>query len=103
MSILTPEVARRNNADPNSAVRLPELDGALVLAVAPESPAASAGARKFDLIRELAGQTIRTSAHLAPESAPLAPIRALYTIAASSCQCVSFPIPHGARRTACVT
>jgi len=62
MSSLTPEAARQNNADPNSNVELPELTGALVLAVAPDTPAAKAGVRKFDLIQELAGRPIRTAA-----------------------------------------
>ena len=35
MSSLTADSARQNNADPNSNVELPEMEGALVLAVAP--------------------------------------------------------------------
>ena len=62
MSSLTPESARQNNADPNSNVELPEMSGALVLAVAPETPAAKSGFRKFDLIQELGGRTIKTAA-----------------------------------------
>ena len=62
MSSLTPESARQNNADPNSNVELPEENGALVLAVAPDTPAAKAGFRKFDLIKELGGRTIKTAA-----------------------------------------
>ena len=62
MSSLTPESARQNNADPNSNVELPEMSGALVLAVAPETPAAKAGFRKFDLIQELGGRAIKTAA-----------------------------------------
>jgi len=62
MSSLTPESARQNNADPNSNVELPEQAGALVLAVAPDTPAAKAGFRKFDLILELAGRPIKTAA-----------------------------------------
>jgi len=62
MSSLTPESARQNNADPNSNVDLPEMTGALVLAVAPDTPAAKAGVRKFDLIQELGGRAIRTAA-----------------------------------------
>jgi S1-C subfamily serine protease len=62
MSSLTPDSARQNNADPNSNVELPELDGALVLAVAPDTPAAKAGFRKFDLIQELGGKPIKNAA-----------------------------------------
>ena len=62
MSSLTPDSARQNNADPSSNVELPEMTGALVLAVAPDTPAARAGFRKFDLILELGGRTIKTAA-----------------------------------------
>jgi len=62
MSSLTAEAARQNNADPNSNIYLPELQGALVLAVAPDTPAAKAGVRKFDLIQEMAGKVIKTAA-----------------------------------------
>ncbi|KAL1529729.1 hypothetical protein AB1Y20_000665 [Prymnesium parvum] len=62
MSSLTPEAARQNNADPNSNIYLPEVNGALVLAVAPDTPAAKAGVRKFDLIQELGGKPIKTAA-----------------------------------------
>ena len=62
MSTLTPDAARQNNADPNSNVELPELEGALVLAVAPDTPAAKAGFRKFDLIQELGGRPVKNAA-----------------------------------------
>jgi S1-C subfamily serine protease len=62
MSSLTPESAKQNNADPNTNVELPEAKGALVLAVGPDTPAAKAGFRKFDLIQELAGQSVGTAA-----------------------------------------
>ena len=62
MSTLTPESARQNNADPNSNVELPELTGALVLAVAPETPASKAGFKKFDLIQEIDGRVVKTAA-----------------------------------------
>jgi len=62
MSSLTPEAARQNNDDPNSNVELPELNGALVLAVGPDTPAAKAGFRKFDLIQELDGRPVKTAA-----------------------------------------
>jgi len=62
MSSLTVEAARQNNGDPNSNVELPELPGALVLAVAPDTPASKAGFRKFDLIQELGGISIKSAA-----------------------------------------
>ena len=62
MSSLTAESARQNNADPNSTVELPELEGALVLAVAPDTPAARAGFKKFDVITELGGRSVKTAA-----------------------------------------
>jgi S1-C subfamily serine protease len=62
MSTLTPDSARQNNADPNSNVELPEISGALVLAVAPETPAAKAGFKKFDLIQELDGKAVKSAA-----------------------------------------
>ena len=62
MSTLTPESARQNNADANSNVELPEMSGALVLAVAQDTPAAKAGFRKFDLIRELGGLPVKSAA-----------------------------------------
>ena len=62
MSTLTPDSAKQNNADPNSNVELPEISGALVLAVAPETPAAKAGFKKFDLIHELDGKAVKSAA-----------------------------------------
>ena len=62
MSSLTADAARQNNGDPNSDVVLPEMEGALVLAVAPDTPAHKAGFRKFDLIAELGGKTVRSAA-----------------------------------------
>jgi len=62
MSTLTVDSAKQNNADPNSNVELPEQPGALVLAVAPETPAAKAGFKKFDLIQELDGKSVKSAA-----------------------------------------
>jgi len=61
MSSLTPDAARQNNGDPNSNVYLPEQFGALVLAVAPDTPAAKAGFRKFDLITEIGAKPVRSA------------------------------------------
>eukprot|EP00967_Tisochrysis_lutea_P054392 scaffold67969_cov31-Tisochrysis_lutea.AAC.3 len=62
MLSLTPAAARLNNDDPNSNVYLPEQYGALVLAVGPDTPAARAGFRKFDLITEIGGTAIKSAA-----------------------------------------
>jgi S1-C subfamily serine protease len=49
---LTPDFARIHNDDPN-ATRLPEIHGALVVRVLPNTPAAASGMRKFDVITEV--------------------------------------------------
>lgn len=61
MASLTVETAKSNNDDPNADLQLPELDGALVLNVAPGTAAAKAGMRKFDLITEIGGSPVKTS------------------------------------------
>ena len=58
MVTLTPEDAKKNNADPNSPVTLPEINGALVLGVAPDSPALAAGLRRGDVITQIDGKKI---------------------------------------------
>ena len=57
-------------------MELPELPGALVLAVAPDTPAAKAGFRKFDLIQELGGQTVKSAsdAQVVVDSSKVGPI-----------------------------
>lgn len=57
---LTPDFARIHNDDPN-AIRLPEVNGALVVRVAPESPAAACGVRKNDIIVQVNGQPVSNS------------------------------------------
>ena len=62
MSTLTEETARQNNAEPNSNVELPVAAGALVLNIGENSPAETAGFRRFDVITELNGKAVRSAA-----------------------------------------
>ena len=57
---LSPDWARIHNDDPN-VQRLPELHGALVVRVVPQSPAAEAGLRKHDIILSVEGKVIKNS------------------------------------------
>ncbi len=61
IATLTPEVAQRNNEDPNSGAMLPEIEGVLVLRVMPDTPAAEAGLRRGDVILEIEGKPIKTA------------------------------------------
>lgn len=58
IATLTPEQARDNNEDPNSTLILPEVSGALVMGIVPNSPAAKGGIRRGDVITQVNGQTI---------------------------------------------
>ncbi|WP_448565013.1 HhoA/HhoB/HtrA family serine endopeptidase [Trichothermofontia sp.] len=58
MRDLTPELARRNNRDPNTTVLLPEVTGVLVVQVMPNSPAANAGIRRGDVILRIENQPV---------------------------------------------
>ena len=55
---LTPEIARSYNNSPNLPFVIPEINGCLVLEVAPNSPAAEAGLQKGDVIVEIDGREI---------------------------------------------
>lgn len=57
---LTPDFARIHNDDPN-VQQLPEVHGALVLRVAPGSPAAVSGIRRNDIIIEVNGHAVGNS------------------------------------------
>ena len=58
IATLTPEQARDNNEDPNSTFMLPEVNGALVMGIVPDSPAAKGGIRRGDVITRVNGQAI---------------------------------------------
>ena len=47
---LTPRIAKEHNLDPNSLVQLPEMAGALIQSVVPDSPADLTGLRRGDLV-----------------------------------------------------
>ena len=64
IATLTPDMAKLNNEDPNSAIKLPETDGVLVVRVLPNTPAAAAGLRRGDVIIEIAGQPVRRADQL---------------------------------------
>lgn len=61
MTTLTPQQAQENNKDPNSPFILPETDGALVMKVFPNTPAAKAGIRWGDVIVSVDGQPIKSA------------------------------------------
>lgn len=63
IATLTPEIARRNNEDPNAGIMLPEVEGVLVVRVVPETPAAASGLRRGDIILAIDNQPV-TSAEI---------------------------------------
>lgn len=64
MTTLTPEIARQNNTDPNSAFEVPEVNGVIVVRVLPNSPAAIAGIRRGDVIVSIDGRAITKAEQL---------------------------------------
>jgi S1-C subfamily serine protease len=64
MVSLTPQLAKQNNIDPNSPIQIPEVSGVLVMRVVPNSPAASAGVRRGDVILQIDGQTVTSAEQL---------------------------------------
>lgn len=61
IATLTPDIARRNNEDPNAGVMLPEVSGVLVIRVIPDTPAAKAGLRRGDVVLEIDGVAIASA------------------------------------------
>jgi S1-C subfamily serine protease len=64
MVTLTPELAKEENRSPNADLTLPEINGAFISGVLPNSPAAAAGLRRGDVIIQLEGEAIRTASQL---------------------------------------
>lgn len=64
IATLTPEIARRNNQDPNAGVMLPEVTGVLVIRVMPDTPAAAAGLRRGDVILSVDGTPVTSADQL---------------------------------------
>lgn len=64
MVTLTPELAKQNNNDPNSMFAIPEVKGVLVMRVVPNSPAATAGIRRGDVILQIENKAIISAEQL---------------------------------------
>jgi S1-C subfamily serine protease len=64
MVTLTPQLAKKNNSDPNSMFEIPEVKGVLVMRVVPNSPAAIAGIRRGDVIVQVDGKPITNAEQL---------------------------------------
>ncbi|HEY9607822.1 HhoA/HhoB/HtrA family serine endopeptidase [Allocoleopsis sp.] len=64
MATLTPELAAENNRDPNSAFTIPEVNGVLIVQVLPNTPAASGGLRRGDVVTAINGQSVTTADQL---------------------------------------
>jgi Do/DeqQ family serine protease len=64
MVTLTPELAKQNNNDPNSMFAIPEVQGVLVMRVVPNSPAATAGIRRGDVILQIENKAITSAEQL---------------------------------------
>jgi S1-C subfamily serine protease len=61
---LTPDLARANNQNPNSAMIVPEVSGILVVKVLPNTPAEKAGIRRGDVIVKANNQPVSDGAEL---------------------------------------
>jgi S1-C subfamily serine protease len=64
MSTFDATMAQQNNADPNSLLKLPEVNGVIVMRVLENTPAAKAGIRRYDVITAIDGTTISNADQL---------------------------------------
>ncbi|MCC0176343.1 trypsin-like peptidase domain-containing protein [Waterburya agarophytonicola K14] len=64
MRTLTPELAQRNNKNPNSPFTIPEVEGVLIVRVLPGTPAEAAGLRIGDAITAIDGKSITYASEL---------------------------------------
>jgi S1-C subfamily serine protease len=55
---INPDLARKNNEDPNTMFLIPEVEGILVARVLPDTPAQKAGLRRGDVITKVDSQSI---------------------------------------------
>ena len=59
MASLSPDLARQNNADPNSPNGyIPEVNGVVITRVYTKTPAEDAGLRRLDVVMEIGGQRV---------------------------------------------
>lgn len=59
MASLTPELAKQNNADPNSPNGvIPETNGVVITRVYPKTPAEDAGLRRLDVVIEIGSKRV---------------------------------------------
>jgi len=59
MASLTPDLARQNNADPNSPNGvIPEINGVVITRVYPKTPAEDSGLRRLDVVTEIGGKRV---------------------------------------------
>ena len=59
MASLTADLARQNNADPNSPNGvIPELNGVVITRVYPKTPAEDSGLRRLDVVIEIGGKRV---------------------------------------------
>ncbi|WP_342597615.1 HhoA/HhoB/HtrA family serine endopeptidase [Cyanobacterium aponinum UTEX 3222] len=61
---ITPELARKNNQDPNTTFLIPEVEGVLVMRVLPNTPAEAGGMRRGDVIIKVDNQPIKSANQL---------------------------------------
>eukprot|EP00591_Stephanopyxis_turris_P000426 CAMPEP_0195523592 /NCGR_PEP_ID=MMETSP0794_2-20130614/22850_1 /TAXON_ID=515487 /ORGANISM="Stephanopyxis turris, Strain CCMP 815" /LENGTH=947 /DNA_ID=CAMNT_0040653617 /DNA_START=290 /DNA_END=3133 /DNA_ORIENTATION=- len=63
MTTVTPDFARQNNDNPNSAAGIiPEVNGAMIIKVVSNTPASSCGLRRFDVVLEIGGNRVHNAA-----------------------------------------